>query len=90
MEEKKQIKISLKTAVLLFLILLIVVAIALFLLLNNNKRKLKNDIIKSTNSGDYKEVSVDGEIYYERLSKILGKDNIIKIDFRQKIKSIVL
>lgn len=65
MEEKKQIKISLKTAVLLVVILLIVA----FLILQNNKSNLNNNILRSTNSEDYKEVSVDGKIYYQRLSK---------------------
>lgn len=69
MEEKKQIKISLKTAVLLMFILLAVVAIIAILVLQNNKSNLKNEILKSTNSGDYKEVSVDGKIYYQRLSE---------------------
>ena len=69
MEEKKQIKISLNTVVLLVVILLIVVAIITFLVLHNNKSNLKNDILTSTNSRDYKEVSVDGKIYYQRLFK---------------------
>ena len=67
MEEKKQIKISLKTAVLFFVILLIVVVFLVFLVLNNNR--IKCDVFKSTNSEDYKEVYVDGKIYYQRLNQ---------------------
>lgn len=67
MEEKKQIKISLKTAVLLVIILLIVVAIVAFLVLHNDN--FKNNFLTLTNLENYKEVSVDGKIYYQRLTK---------------------
>lgn len=69
MEEKKQIKINLKTAVLLMFILLVVVAIIAILVMQNNNGNLTNKFLKSTNSGDYKKVSVDGKIYYQRLSE---------------------
>ncbi len=69
MEKKKQIKISLKTAVLLMFILLAVVATIVILVLQRNKSNLESEILKPTNSGAYKEVSVDGKIYYQRLSE---------------------
>ena len=82
MEEKKQIKISLKTAILLVVIFLIVIAIIVVLVLHNSKSNLKNDILKSTNSGDYKEVSVDGKIYYQRLSNNTWKGQYHQDSFR--------
>lgn len=68
MEEKKQIKISLKTLIILLVISLALISIIVFLILNNNRNNLKNDNLISTNSKDYKEVSIDGKIYYQRLN----------------------
>ena len=73
MEEKKQIKISLKTVVLLIFILLAVVAIIAILVRHYDKSNLKNKVLKSTNSGEYKEVSVDGKMYYQKLSESTWK-----------------
>lgn len=73
MEKKKQIKISLKTVVLLIFILLAVVAIIVILVRHYDKSNLKNKVLKSTNSGEYKEVSVDGKMYYQKLSKSTWK-----------------
>lgn len=56
MEEKKQIKFKLKIVALIFVIF---IAIIVFFML----------ICDKTNSEDYKEVSIDGKIYYQRLSK---------------------
>ncbi len=67
MEEKKQKKISSKAVILLAIILLIVASIIVFLILHNNKSNLINEVLKSTNSQDYTEVSIDGKIYYQRL-----------------------
>ena len=65
MEEKKQIKISLKTLIILLVISLALISIIVFLILNNNRNNLKNDNLISTNSKDYKEVSINGKIYYK-------------------------
>ena len=94
MEEKKQIKISLKTAVLLMVIVLIFVSIIAFLILYNNRSNSNKDILKSTNSGDYKEVSVDGKIYYQRLSKNTWKgqyhqDNFYTADAIKNVMEVV-
>lgn len=66
MEEKKQIKISLKMAV---LILVIFIAIIVIFMLIYDRTNLKNNTLVSTNSEDYKAVSIDGKIYYQRLSQ---------------------
>lgn len=73
MEKKKQIKISLKTVVLLIFILLAVVAIIAILVRHYDKSNLKNKVLKSTNSGEYKEVSVDGKMYYQKSSESTWK-----------------
>lgn len=73
MEKKKQIKISLKTVVLLIFILLAVVAIITILVRHYDKSNLKNKVLKSTNSGEYKEVSVDGKMYYQKSSESTWK-----------------
>lgn len=94
MEEKKQIKISIKTAILLVVILLIVLSIIALLILHNNKSNLNNDILKSINSGDYKEVYVDGKKYYQRLSKNTWKgqyhqDNFYTADGINNVMEVV-
>ena len=68
MEEKKQIKISLKTLIILLVISLALISIIAFLILHNNRINLKNDNLISTNSKDYKEVSIDGKILYQKLN----------------------
>lgn len=70
MEEKKQIKISLKTAILLVIVLFLLVAIIAILILNYNKKStLKNDVLTSLNSEDYKKINIGDKIYYQRLNQ---------------------
>lgn len=75
MEEKKQIKISLKKAILILIgIILIIFVLCNILALKNNTRKPKN-------SKDYKAVSVEGKIYYQRLSKNTWKGKYHQEEF---------
>lgn len=66
MEEKKQIKVSLKSVILLFIIF-ILLTIA-FVMLNMYKKNSVNSTLASTNSFDYRKVTIYGKTYYQRLT----------------------
>lgn len=97
MKEKKQIKISLRLAILLVIIFLITIAINIVLFLAlHNKNNPKNDTIKSTTPedyGDYKEVFIKGNSYYQRLSTNTWKgeyhQDYFKLDSLEKAETIV-
>ena len=64
MEEKNQIKITLKTAILLFVIILIVIALIIVFILSCNK----NNTITLKNPKNYEEITIDGKLYYQKLN----------------------
>lgn len=65
MEEKKKLKISLKV-LMLIIVILIIIAFAIVVIIVNH---YKNNVEKpSLNSNDYKEITVNGETYYQRLN----------------------
>lgn len=66
MRDKKQIKINLKRAT---LILLICIAMITLFMLIYTKTNFVADPVVPTDSEDYKAITINGKIYYQRLSK---------------------
>lgn len=68
MEEKKQIKISLKIAILLVFVFLVILGILVIFMLIFNNKNIINYSLKSTNQNDYIKKTINGTAYYEKLT----------------------
>lgn len=69
MEEKKKIKVSLKTAVILVIILIIIIAAFVALMININKRKMVNNTLVATNPNGYEKNEFKGYVSYTKTNE---------------------
>ena len=85
MEEKKKIKVSLKTAVILVIILIMIIAAFVALMININKRKMVNNTLVATNPNGYEKNKFKGYVSYTKINeKTRGEVFIIKMLFKQR------
>ena len=69
MEEKKKIKVSLKTAVILVIILIMIIAAFVALMININKRKMVNNTLVATNPSGYEKNEFKGYVSYTKINE---------------------
>ena len=69
MEEKKKIKVSLKTAVILVIILIMIIAAFVALMININKRKMVNNTLVATNPNGYEKNEFKGYVSYTKINE---------------------
>lgn len=69
MEEKKKIKVSLKTVVILVIILIIIIAAFVALMININKRKMVNNTLVATNPNGYEKNEFKGYVSYTKTNE---------------------
>ena len=69
MEEKKKIKVSLKTAVILVIILIIIIAAFVALMININKRKMVNNTLVAINPNGYEKNEFKGYVSYTKTNE---------------------